>query len=272
MLTEKTFDTGELTLAYLENDSAAPPMLLLHGLTGWRSDWENLVPFLEADWHIFMPELRGHGNSARGEAYRLIDYSRDIIALMHSIGQPVVLVGFSLGALVAMTVAAQYPAGVSRLVLLDPPLYTGVTKWNALQAGWKDYFVWVRDALTDMPSYETLMERVEATFPTEGNTALLKAMTDQYFRVAPGTVAAAVEDRLWDVLDFDYTLGNIPLPTLVLHGDWEYGGVMRGDDIALLKRRFPAAKIVRLAGAGHVLPIENPKTVFSEMTLFLNPA
>jgi pimeloyl-ACP methyl ester carboxylesterase len=269
MLTEKTFDTGELTLAYLENESTNPPLVLLHGLTGWRADWHNLLPLLEPNWHIYMPELRGHGNSARGNSYRLADYTRDIIAFLRHINQPVVLVGWSLGALVAMTVTAQVPELVSRLVLLEPPLYTGIVPWDELHAGWQDYFGWAYDVTSANLSYEQLMARVEATFPTDGNEAALRAMTDQYARVASGTIEAAMKDRLWEGLDFLQTLRGIRPPTLMLHGDWDVGGVLRDEDLALFKAVFPAASVVRIIDAGHVLPIENPKTVLRDLDEFL---
>ena len=104
MLLEKTFDTGELTLNYAEGPASGPPLLLLHGLTGWWPSFQPLMPHLMPTWHIYACDLRGHGKSGRvADRYRVTDYVRDIVTfLRQQIGTPTVLLGHSLGALTAL--------------------------------------------------------------------------------------------------------------------------------------------------------------------------
>ena len=85
MLTEKTFDTGELTLNYAEGPASGPAMVLLHGLSLWRQSWDALIPELTSSWHVFAFDLRGHGKSGRvANEYHVVDYSRDIVAFLRS--------------------------------------------------------------------------------------------------------------------------------------------------------------------------------------------
>jgi pimeloyl-ACP methyl ester carboxylesterase len=65
MLTEKTFDTGELMLNYYEGTTDAPPMVLLHGLTGHSAHMTFPSSDLQDQWHLYAPDLRGHGKSGR---------------------------------------------------------------------------------------------------------------------------------------------------------------------------------------------------------------
>lgn len=269
MLTEKPFDTGEITLAYLENESSNPPLLLLHGLTGWRADWRNLVPLLVSDWHVYLLELRGHGNSGRGASYHLPDYARDITAFLRSVSDPVVLAGFSLGALVALTTAAQYPEGIRALVLIDPPLFTGRGTMDALQPESNGYFRWVYEMMKANPSYETILEQVIANFPPEMDETMYRGIADQLSRVAPGTVEAALLNQLWEGIELPAALRDVQSPTLMIHGDWASGAVVRDEDVPFVRQHLPSAQIVRIPSAGHLIPIEYPQVVLQHLNNFL---
>jgi pimeloyl-ACP methyl ester carboxylesterase len=108
----------------------APPVVLLHGLgvagSVWQAFARRLLPYLAA----VAPDLRGHGQSeAPPTGYAPADYARDLIVMLEDMAQdtvhfalPVPIVGHSLGALVALELAALRPELVSWLVLLDPPL------------------------------------------------------------------------------------------------------------------------------------------------------
>ena len=121
MLTEKTFDAGELTLNYAEGPASGPAMVLLHGLSLWRQSWDALIPELTSSWHVFAFDLRGHGKSGRvANEYHVVDYSRDIVAFLRSSAKPTVLVGHSLGGFVALVAAGEYPEGVRAVVSVDP--------------------------------------------------------------------------------------------------------------------------------------------------------
>src|SRR5215204_1375691 len=99
MLTEKTFDTGELTLNYAEEDTAGEPLVMLHAAVSRWHGWMPVLTQLTADWHPYAFDLRGHGKSGRdGDHYHLNDYARDIVAFLRSeMHEPVVLMGHSLG-------------------------------------------------------------------------------------------------------------------------------------------------------------------------------
>jgi len=70
MLTEKSFDTGEIVINFAEGEAAGPPLVMLHGSSlNWQSFGE-FIPTLEQSWHIYACDLRGHGKSGRAKSGR----------------------------------------------------------------------------------------------------------------------------------------------------------------------------------------------------------
>src|SRR6266567_3422376 len=107
---------GELN--YAEGASSGPPLVLLHGGSArWQSVLP-LLPELSQHWHIYAPDLRGHGKSGSVPGgYRLLDYTADIEAFLKQVvKEPAVLFGHSLGGHIAIMVAAWYPHRIRALI------------------------------------------------------------------------------------------------------------------------------------------------------------
>jgi pimeloyl-ACP methyl ester carboxylesterase len=91
------------------------------------------------EWRSYAVDLRGHGRSARTPGrYRLEDYVDDADRLLEVIGEPAVVVGHSLGSIVAASLAQDRHPLVAAVFLEDPPLYLvepGVFADSALARG-----------------------------------------------------------------------------------------------------------------------------------------
>src|SRR5688500_20195009 len=82
MLTERTFDTGEVAINYVESSATGPLLIMLHGMAASWQVFETTIPFLAVRWRVVAADLRGHGRSGRvAGRYALQDYIRDIRAL-----------------------------------------------------------------------------------------------------------------------------------------------------------------------------------------------
>lgn len=133
---KKVIDVGGLDLAYVEIAGAEPPLLLLHGFTDTSRSFSLLAPYL-AGRRLIMPDLRGHGASQPGKRFGISDFAEDIAGLIRRLRleRPVV-VGHSLGAMVAIALAARHGESVGGLVVMastlkpeqppDHPLVVGV--------------------------------------------------------------------------------------------------------------------------------------------------
>ncbi len=96
-----------------------PTVLALHGVTGHGKRWARLAADQLADLHVVAPDLRGHGRSSYLPPWTLEQLAADAIALLDA---PVVVVGHSFGAFVALHLARARPDLVRGLLLLDPSI------------------------------------------------------------------------------------------------------------------------------------------------------
>lgn len=105
-----------------EVSGAGPLVVGVPGMGDLRSNFRYLAPALrEAGYRVATMDLRGHGDSdATFADYDDVATGEDILALVHHLGAPAVIVGNSMGAGAAVWAAAEDPGAVSGLVLLGP--------------------------------------------------------------------------------------------------------------------------------------------------------
>jgi pimeloyl-ACP methyl ester carboxylesterase len=110
-----------------------PPVLLLHGYAQTSHMWRPLIAELAKTHTVIAPDLRGFGQSAKPDSgYAKQALAQDVHALMASLGhQRYGLAGHDIGLMVAYALAAQYPAEVERIALMDAFL-PGVGDWTSV--------------------------------------------------------------------------------------------------------------------------------------------
>jgi N-formylmaleamate deformylase len=115
-------ETNGIDIHYLRTGGSKPPLVLLHGLTGSGACWIPLARGLEGEYDVVMPDARGHGNSGTPlSGYRYEDYAGDVVGLIQGLGLTApVLLGHSMGGLIAAVVASQFATAVRGVVWADP--------------------------------------------------------------------------------------------------------------------------------------------------------
>lgn len=112
-----------MRLHYLAwGDPAAQPVLLMHGGSAHAHWWDAFAASMASDYRVVAVDLRGHGDSGRPTppAYLLDDYVADIAAFVEALGfSRVVLIGHSLGGLVAVVYASRASVPVEAVVVVD---------------------------------------------------------------------------------------------------------------------------------------------------------
>lgn len=111
-----TVDVPGGYLAYLD-EGTGPPVVLLHGGVLDHRMWQPQVgPLIRAGYRVIAPDLRGHGRSSTPTApFRLCD---DVATLVRTLGSgPAMLVGISMGAGTATDVALEHPDVVDGVVI-----------------------------------------------------------------------------------------------------------------------------------------------------------
>ena len=108
-----------------DGSSSAVKILMLHGLAGISTTYDEVVEQLVDEADVFRVDLRGHGRSDRAPGtYTVPFYTADVVAFIEAvIGEPVVLVGHSLGGVITHHITATRPDLVRSALCEDPPLY-----------------------------------------------------------------------------------------------------------------------------------------------------
>ncbi|MEM7348760.1 MAG: alpha/beta hydrolase, partial [Chloroflexota bacterium] len=237
MLTEKTFDTGEVILNYVEGPNTNPPIVLVHGVTARWQTFRSIIPHLSSNWHLYACDLRGHGSSGRlTGTYTIPDFIHDTGLWLESIlTEPCILLGHSLGALVSFGVAAQKPALISALILSDPPL---IERDNArfAQTPLPKQFTRLYEQATSVSTLEELLQLMKGNDPEISQSKRNRA--EQLFQADPDILASVIERRLPLGFDFEAALAGVQCPTLLLQADPTMKPALMDDDVAFAKQQL----------------------------------
>ena len=143
---------GDLNLHYLEwGDAGAPPVVMVHGLTGNAHAFDNLAPHFVPRYHVISVDVRGRGDSdwAADGNYSNDAYVADLEGLRQALGfERFSLVGTSMGGRISLTYAGTYPERVERTILNDIGPEIDPRGGNRIATG-------TRDAVT---TFETMDE------------------------------------------------------------------------------------------------------------------
>ncbi|RDW65330.1 alpha hydrolase-7 [Coleophoma crateriformis] len=140
----KTFKANDnATLAYSEHGSPnSSPLILLHGFTGSSQVWKRNIPALAEKYHVFAPDLRGHGESDKTKhGFHVSRLAMDLKELLDFLGlssggRDVRVIGGSLGCSILWCYAELFTtAPFSHMIFVDQsPLQ------NSTLDGWDSRF------------------------------------------------------------------------------------------------------------------------------------
>jgi pimeloyl-ACP methyl ester carboxylesterase len=266
MLVERRFDTGKVIINYAENEGPRPPLLLLHGASLW---WRYFLPVLtqlSLRWHTIAPDLRGHGHSGRvADGYRIEDFAEDSLALVRNLlSEPAVLLGHSLGGLVAIQLAAQHPGLVRALVLEDPPLHEE-RESTLLQ---NPRLVFFRDLAASGLPLRDLVERLARSSP-DRDASWLRWKARSLALLDPETLNMEFHGRMAQNFDLQALLPRVSCPVLLLRADPAQGGRITDQDEEAGLSAFQDAAVVRFPGVGHPIATTTPNVYVRVVSDFL---
>jgi 2-succinyl-6-hydroxy-2,4-cyclohexadiene-1-carboxylate synthase len=254
----------------VEDRGSGPPVLLLHGFTGSSQTWGGFGPGWP-ELRLIAVDLPGHGRS--DSPSDLIHYSihSTLTALNEILDQldldRVALLGYSLGARIALHFALGHPGRVSRLVLEsaspgiedsaereqrrrdDEALAEKIEK-DGLEAFvdyWQALPLWESQAALPAERREALRRQRLQNSPT--------GLANSLRGVGAGA-CPPVHDRL----------GELMMPLLVIAGELD----RRYTELAgLIAARAPDAKLRIIANAGHAVHLEQPEEFGAAVSEFL---
>ena len=112
---------NQLKLFYVENKLKGTPLLFIHGWLGSSLEWIYQAAYFRSRDHIILLDLPGYGKSDKpNENYSIDFFSNVIVDFIHQLGyNETILIGHSLGGLIAQNIAIQNPKLVNKLILIS---------------------------------------------------------------------------------------------------------------------------------------------------------
>jgi pimeloyl-ACP methyl ester carboxylesterase len=271
----RTANLNGITLHYLSAGSG-DVVLLLHGYAQNSHMWRPLIAALAERNTVIAPDLRGFGASAKPEGgYDKKTMAQDVHALATSLGhRRLAVVGHDIGLMVAYAYAAQYPAEVSRIALMDAFL-PGVGDWTKvwlLRDLWHFHF-YGKTPLALVDGRERIyFEHFWNDFAADPTRSVSEADRRLYAAsyARPGAMKAGFEVfRAFeqDAKDFaEFAKTTLKMPMLVLAGEKASG------EFLITQGRLVADTVegVVIKGTGHWLIDEAPGPTISALRGFLN--
>lgn len=273
MHTEHTLTLQGRRVHYLAwGPPAAPPVVLLHGITGHARTWDDECRLLAGRYRALALDQRGHGDTDPAPD---ADYSDDallgdLVAFADALGLGrFSLVALSLGGRVAINFAGRHAGRVERMMIVDigPEIApAGRTRVGAIMAAAPERFDSLEDVVTHMranaPLYTDAMLRHRAQHAVrplpEGG------FTWKYDRALREAIR---QGRMRLPADLWREWRAITCPTLLVRG--ALSDVLSEETAKRMVDELPAARLVVVPGAGHTVPGDQPAAFQSLLREFL---
>jgi pimeloyl-ACP methyl ester carboxylesterase len=269
---------GSPAIAFAESRPDGPAVVLFHGVTRCRDDWRTVLqgltrPDEARPWRAIAVDHRGHGDSARADRYLVTDYVADAVRLVRDeIATPVVLLGHSLGAMVAAGVAAELPDLVRGAVLEDPPFHGMGARIHG--TAWQAQFVGMQAAGRRGGSVADLaaaLAAIELPAPG-GGTIRLGDVRDAdaihwsascLARLDPEVLTPVIAGRWLDGYDPVEVARHIRCPVVLLQADPRAGGALADDEAASFAAAAESCAVEHFPGCGHLLHWQHPDGILA---------
>ncbi len=271
---ERQVDLGHVQLSIAEAGAGHRPLLLVHGFTGAKEDFTPWLDRLaDVGWHAVAPDLRGHGASSKptaDSAYSFDILADDVLGLADALGwERFVLLGHSMGGMVAQFMARNAAARLEGLILmdtshgpldnLDPDLVRAAV--SIVRARGMDGLAEVM-AERDGPLETAAHRRLVAEEPGYAE------FEDRKFRATSPALYAAMAPEFVTTTDRLDSLRKLPesLPVLVIVGEQDQPFLGPSQRMAAGVGRG-ALEII--PDAGHCPQFENPDAWWNALAGFL---
>ncbi len=252
---------GNINLSYVEQgNSEGLPVIFLHGYTDSWHSFDSVLRNLPKNIHAFAITQRGHGNSDKpASGYSPKDLANDVAAFIEKrkLG-PVVMVGHSMGGVVAQRFAMDHPHFTKAVVIIGSA--TSVKNFSSV----KEFVEMVNQ----------LKDPIEPAFAEEfQKSTLAKPINNDYYKELVGE-SLKVPARVWkeilnELMNYNPAgeLNSIRKPTLIIWGDQDIY-CNRESQEGLLKS-IKGSRLLVYKGTGHAVHWEEPRKFSNDISDFI---
>jgi pimeloyl-ACP methyl ester carboxylesterase len=275
--TEGNVVANDITIHYYRTgDKNKPAVFLLHGITDSGRCWSRMAADLAGSYDVMMTDARGHGHSSTSAAEVSIALlAEDAVAVIRASElQKPFLIGHSMGAVTAATVAANHPDVVRAIVLEDPPLLdkppsqddinrslVGTNEEQPAPLGWQWLF-----ELRALPREERIARgyALNPTWVQEEIIPWADSKAEMNIAFLEPAHAAVMAFRWREII------ACIQCPILLITGDPHLGAVVTPETAQQAAALWKQGEVVHIAGAGHNIRRDRYAEMMGDVEAFLN--
>ena len=234
-----TLHVNGLDVAY-SAEGAGPPVVMLHGASSSaREDWSAQLPSFRKAFRVYLPDARGHGGTrwdvAQGFSTELL--VADLAAFVDALGLTTFhLVGFSLGAMTALTYATRHPDRLRTLLI------AGIDTEREPRTSVARHLMDPDRIARDEPAWAAQLDRRHG--PVQGTGAWRDLMRAIASDVATQPLLSPAELR------------DIRVPTLLAYGDRDVFAPL--PHVVALYRQLPDARLLVAPDCDHQVMVSRP--------------
>lgn len=248
----------------VHTSGAGLPLLLLHAFPLDHSMWREQAALAE-HVRLIVPDQRGFGASPGPGPDSIAQLAADAVALLDALHvSRAVVCGVSMGGYVAQHVAAGHPDRVAALVLVDTRLEADGPEGRAARADLAAKVGRLGQAIVADAMVPRLLAASAGAAP--GRAAQEAALRDTIRAQPVATIQAALA-ALADRPDMREPLRQVRVPALLVVGAED--GITPPECLEAAERILPAARLLVVPGAGHLVPLEAPAVFNAALLEFL---
>lgn len=246
-------------------EGKGPPVLFGHGLTFSHRMWKAQAQALKDLYTVIRLDFRGHGETGGGvQPFTLYDLAGDVIAIMDALGiERCVYVGFSMGGMVGARLLERYPQRLEGIVFIS-------TTASPEPPERRELYAQLNEKTRDKDPDRQTIEFVLSLMFSEGFRTSHPEIIEEFYRELNRKNDAGMYHATRAVIereDLDPILPRVQLPALV---------ILSEEDMAVppelcerLATGIPGAELIRIPGAGHMVPVEKAQLVNDALFRFL---
>ena len=238
------------------------PLLFIHGLGSCGKDWEQQISTFSEKYQVIVYDVRGSGESDKPSGpYSIQLFARDCAELLQVLGMDQVnVVGISMGAMIALQIAIDYPQLVKSLVVVNTGAELMVRNFKDL------YLLWQRILIIRILGMRRLGKVLsKRLFPKPEQATLRELFVERCSQNEPYAYRETLKSLVgWSVVD---GLDQIVCPTLIVAAEHDYTPL---NEKEVFLAKIPEVHLEVMEDSHHAAPMEKPEEFNRLLDKFLS--
>ncbi|MFX1275394.1 MAG: alpha/beta fold hydrolase [Promethearchaeota archaeon] len=253
---------NQLEIFYIENNISGTPLLFIHGWLGSSPEWIHQFNYFKSKAHIIILDLPGFGKSNKPKTrYSIEFFTKHILDFIKLRGyQEVILIGHSLGGMIAQNITIQKPTLVKKLILIS----TAATFSQSIKK--KITLFWV-NIIFKLTYKSFLKNSIKQILSIKSENREFKKLYNNTLKI-PKSVVLSTFKNMTSKFNLNKKLSRIFHPTLLIYGKEDR--IISRSSIKNLGNLIPNSEVYIIENSPHRVMVENYIEVNKIIDDFIN--